>query len=302
MGRVDSALRRAAGQPTGGPAVAEQDLPTAAALAPDTLTQRAATTATVAPAPTQPEAQALLAHVNPKLAQKVVADDRIDPASREQYRRLAAALHQAHEATGLSVVMVTSAVAGEGKTLTASNLALTLSGSLQQRVLLIDADLRRPSLHTVFRISRGPGLTEALLAPQSTGGHYLHSISPHLSVLPVGKLRVDPIAGLTSSRMREIVESARATFSWVIVDTPPVGMLTDASLLSSMVDGTILVVKAESTPFDLVKRAVEATGTERLLGVVLNRAVLQAHRYSYGYGDYRRYLTSDVKERESQPS
>lgn len=298
MGRVDSALRRAAGQAPAGPAIAEQD-PAAAGPGPATPLSHGQSAKGVAPAPSQPALRALLDHVNPKLAQKVVADERIDPASREQYRRLGAALHQANAATGLSVVMVASAVAGEGKTLTASNLALILSESYQQRVLLIDADLRRPSLHTVFRMSKGPGLTDALVATETTGNQYVHSISSHLSLLPAGKLQVDPIAGLTSARMREIVHAARATFSWVVIDTPPVGVLTDASLLSSMVDGTVLVVKAESTPFDLVKRAVDAIGADRLLGVVLNRAVLKAHRYAYGYSDYHRYLSPERKDRRS---
>jgi protein-tyrosine kinase len=286
MGRVDSALRRAAGQDPTGSVITEEERP-----APQ------AASGAAAPEISGPEARALLAHVNPDLAQKVVADDRIDPASREQYRRLAAALHQGHAATGLSVVMVASAVAGEGKTLTASNLARTLSGSYQQRVLLIDADLRRPSLHTVFKTPRSPGLTDALVSQDDTGSP-VQEISPHLALLPAGKLRVDPIAGLTSARMRHIVDAARATYSWVIIDTPPVGLLTDASLLASMVDGAIFVVKAESTPFDLVKRAIDAIGTEKVLGVVLNRAMLHAHRYSYGYGDYHKYLTPEPADGE----
>jgi capsular exopolysaccharide synthesis family protein len=234
----------------------------------------------------------LRSHVNPALAQKLVVDDRILPASREQYRRLAAALHQAREATGLSVVMIASAAAGEGKSLTAANLSITLSESYQQRVLLVDADLRRPTQHTIFKTSRSPGLTDALTTVDERQT-FIQDLSPHLSLLPAGKLTVDPIAGLTSARMRHILESARATFSWVIIDTPPVGVLTDASLLSNLVDGTVLVVKADSTPYDLTKRAVDALGTDRLVGVVLNRAVLRAHRYSYGYGDYAKYLSTD---------
>jgi protein-tyrosine kinase len=287
MGRVDSALRRAAGEPPTGSVITEQEQPA----------RPAASGGGAAAELSRPAERALLAHVNPNLAQKVVADDKIDPASREQYRRLAAALHQGHAATGLSVVMVASAVAGEGKTLTASNLALTLSGSYQQRVLLIDADLRRPSLHTVFKTPRSPGLTDALVSTDDTGSQ-VQTISPYLTLLPAGKLRVDPIAGLTSARMRHIVEAARATYSWVIIDTPPVGVLTDASLLASMVDGAILVVKAQATPYDLVKRAVEAIGAEKVLGVVLNRAMLRAHRYSYGYGDYHKYLTAEPTEEE----
>src|SRR5579864_1369307 len=285
MGRVDSALRRAASE--GGPALEER------ADRPDSA-DGPAPAGGAPPAALRSDSRVVLSHINPALAQKVVADDQIDPTSREQYRRLAAALHQgrASTSTGLTVVMVASAVAGEGKTLTAANLALTLSESYQQRVLLIDADLRRPSLHTVFKISRSPGLTDALTSVEDRP-MVVQQISPFLAVLPAGKLRVDPIAGLTSGRMRQIVQTARASYDWVLIDTPPVGVLTDASLLSSMVDGTVLVVKADATPYDLVKRAVDAIGGERVLGIVLNRATLHAHRYSYGYGDYHRYLTPE---------
>ena len=80
------------------------------------------------------------------------------------------------------------------------------------------------------------------------------------------------MAGLTSDRMRRVIDEAREAFDWVIVDTPPVGLLTDANLLASMVDGAVLVVKAEHTPYQLVQRAVDALGRNRILGVVLNRA------------------------------
>src|SRR4029450_12477909 len=103
---------------------------------------------------------ALRRQLNSTLATKTVVDDSMMPASREQYRRLAAALHQAQRATGFKVVMVVSAVAGEGKTLTASNLAMTLSESYRRDVLLIDADLRRPSLHLVFQVPGAPGLSD----------------------------------------------------------------------------------------------------------------------------------------------
>ncbi len=212
------------------------------------------------------------------------------PASREQYRRLAATLHHHQTDNGLKVVMIASAMMGEGKTLTAANLALTLSESYQRSVLLIDADLRRPSLNKVFGINGAPGLAEGLSALEE-GKVTLHQVSPRLSVLPAGKPSSDPMAGLTSGRMRRVIDEARESFDWVILDTPPVGLLTDANLLAAMVDGTVLVVQAGSTPYDLVKRAVEAIGAARVLGVVLNRADTQAHGYGYGYG-YEYYGSS----------
>ena len=229
--------------------------------------------------------------VNAELDTKTVVDEHMMPASREQYRRLAAAFHQAQRANGYKVAMVASAVAGEGKSLTAANLALTLSESYRRNVLLIDADLRRPSQHSIFQVSGAPGLSEGLVSAEEPKLP-LHRLSSRLTVLPAGRPTSDPIGAITSDRMRRLIEEAREVFDWVIIDTPPVGLLTDASLLASMADGVVLVVKAESTPYDLVNRAVEALGRDRMMGVVLNRAREQAHSSSYDY--YKYYTPTDA--------
>ncbi len=176
--------------------------------------------------------------------------------------------------------MIASAVASEGKTLTAANLALTLSESYRRNVLLIDADLRRPSLHTIFKVRGAPGLNEGLTAADEPKLP-LHDVSPRLTILPAGMPNSDPMAGLTSRRMQSLIDEAREAFDWVIIDTPPVGLLTDANLLASMVDGAVLVIKAGSTPYDLVKRAVDTIGPSKLLGVVLNQAHGALGRYWY---------------------
>jgi capsular exopolysaccharide synthesis family protein len=230
----------------------------------------------------------LFERLDARLTEKIVVDHNMSPMSREQYRRLAAVLHDAHNTSGLRVVMVASAVAGEGKTLTASNLALTFSESYQKRVLLVDADLRRPSLHTVFRLDTAMGLGDGLLSAGETK-MLVRQVSPRLAVLPAGRPSSDPMAGLTSERMRRLLAEARESFDWVILDTPPVMLLPDAHLLASMVDGAVLVVRAGSTPHELVKRASEAIGRSRILGVVLNRAEgagrHEDHYQYYGYGD-----------------
>jgi protein-tyrosine kinase len=230
----------------------------------------------------------LFERLDARLTEKIVVDHNMSPMSREQYRRLAAVLHDAHNTAGLRVIMVASAVAGEGKTLTASNLALTFSESYQKRVLLIDADLRRPSLHTVFRLDTAMGLGDGLLSAGETK-MLVRQVSPRLAVLPAGRPSSDPMAGLTSERMRRLLEEARQSFDWVILDTPPVMLLPDSHLLASMVDGAVLVVRAESTPHELVKRSVDAIGRSRILGVVLNRAEdagkHEDHYQYYGYGD-----------------
>lgn len=235
--------------------------------------------------PAAPKKSALLAHVDSRLATKVVVDDTMLPGAKEQYRKLAAAMHQAQRANGFKVMMIASAVASEGKTLTAANLALTLSESYRRNVLLIDGDLRRPSMHTVFQVSGAPGLSEGLISPEETSLP-LHRIGDRLTLLPAGRPTSDPIGALTADRMRRLIDEAREVFDWIIIDTPPIGLLTDASLMSSLADGVILVVKAGSTPFEMVTRAVDALGRERLMGVVLNRATENEHKSNYDYYKY----------------
>jgi capsular exopolysaccharide synthesis family protein len=223
---------------------------------------------------------------NSRHLEKLVVSPKLPPALREQYRRLGATLHHAQTESGLKTLMITSAVPEEGKTLTAANIALTLSESYQRRVLLIDADLRRPSLDDIFEIPKVFGLSELLTtSPERTAS--LIQVSNHLSLLPAGAPDSDPMSKLTSDRMRRLIEEASSSFEWVIIDTPPVGILTDAKLLGSMVDAALVVIRAGKTPAALVQRAVESLGRNRILGVVLNRVEMQAeHGGEAYYGAY----------------
>jgi receptor protein-tyrosine kinase len=219
---------------------------------------------------------------------KVVVGPGAESALVEQYRRLGAALHHHQLQSGARTLMVTSAVAAEGKTLTATNLALTLSHSYQRRVLLVDADLRRPSIHEILRLNNTTGLSDSLRHPEK-GGLRFHTISPNLSALTAGRADSDPMAGLVSDTMNRLLSEAAQQFDWVIVDTPPVALLPDANLLAAMIDTAVLVISARRTPYPLVRRAVEAIGQQRILGVVLNRMagadMVAAYNY-YGYGQY----------------
>jgi capsular exopolysaccharide synthesis family protein len=230
-------------------------------------------------------ASPLIEQVGGGLEEKIVIDRDILPESREQYRRLAATLHQAQIARGIKVVMVTSALPSEGKTLTVTNLALTFSESYERNVLLIDSDLRRPALHTVFSIKSEGGLFHTLSA-DAPKRVTVRQVSKRLSVLPAGSPTNDPMAGLTSDRLRLLVEEARDAFDWVLIDTPPLALLPDAHLLTDVVDAALLVVKAGATPYELVKRAADAIGGDRLLGVVLNGAMPVLGEYGYHYAYY----------------
>jgi protein-tyrosine kinase len=221
--------------------------------------------------------------------EKLIVGDRMGPVAVEQYRRVAALLHNAQREHGTKVVMVASAVPGEGKTLTAVNLALTLSESYRRRVVLIDADLRRPTVHQLLGVHNNFGLTSVLKSDEERKIRP-HRASEYLSVVPAGVPDPDPMSGLTSDRMRRVIADAAGQFDWVIIDTPPVALLPDANLLGAFVDAAILVIGAGLTPLAAIQKAIEAIGRDRVIGVVLNRIsesnMTTSYNKHYHYGRY----------------
>lgn len=208
----------------------------------------------------------------------------VDPVLAQQFRKLAGTLHQLQMERTLRTVVVTSAVPAEGKTLSAANMAVTLSESFKRRVLLVDADLRKPMLATLFGVPEATGLANLLANGDRVAP--VVRITEHLSLLPGGRSAMDPVGSLTSERMRNLLADAAAEFDWVIVDTPPAALLPDAALLSGLVDGVLFVLRATSTPSGTVQRAIAAVTPERVIGVILN----QADKQSLGeYGYYHRY-------------
>ncbi len=223
-----------------------------------------------------------------RLGKLVVSRDAA-PEAIEQYRRLGAVMYQAQADRGTRVVMITSTVPAEGKSLTATNLALTLSESYRQRVLLIDGDLRRPTLHDIFQIPNLAGISDWLKS-EGVGKLPLVQLTPRLTLLPGGRPDPDPMSGLVSDRMKQVLTRASERFDWVIVDTPPVAGLPDGHLLAALVDTVVFVVAAGRTPAAAVQRAVEQLGRDRIIGVVLNRVegrTLQAYGHGSHYERYR---------------
>jgi capsular exopolysaccharide synthesis family protein len=288
-------------------AASEQFPPEAAGatLSAEPASSRAVDAVKAAFLPDAPSATAdFLGSVNEDVAEKLV-NGSMPTATLEQYRRLAATLHQMSLNTTLQVVMVASAVAGEGKSLTCANLALTLSESYRRRVLLIDADLRRPSIHRIFGLSNLDGLTDALKRGTERG-ICARPVSDTLSVVTAGQPDSEQIAHVTSIRMQTLLQEAREVYDWVILDTPPVALLSDAKLLGAMVDGALLLVRAGKTPYPIVQNAIQAIGRERILGTILNAAdvsAVTAHSYYEGYAPQytppRRTWWGRVKESAS---
>jgi capsular exopolysaccharide synthesis family protein len=221
--------------------------------------------------------------------ERLVSGPAADALLVEQFRQLAATLHQAQTTSQIKIVMVTSAEPNEGKSFTAMNLALTLSESYRRRVLLIDGDLRRPSLHEIAQVPNVSGLGEAL---KSTSDQKVtvFEISDKLMLVPAGRPDRNPMSALTSPRMQQILQDAAVHFDWVFIDAPPVGPIADSTLLAPIADATLLVIRAGQAQYPAVQKAVDAIGRDRILGVVLNGA---DHIEAAGY---RRYYAAYLPE------
>jgi capsular exopolysaccharide synthesis family protein len=301
MGRIDEAMNRArmdAGQGTGAAAQAPAPSPweVDAPEGREQAAQPGPGPGESRPGP-QPEREARVerrsarpgGRLDSPAADRLVGSANAGPLAVEQFRRLAAALIHARAERYLKSILVTSPAPGDGKSNVAVNLALTLSESYQRSVLLVDADLRRPMLHSVFGVENTPGLTEAL-SPDNHRSVATVEINDALTLLPAGRPEASPLGGLSSDRLKHLLADAAARFDWIIVDSPPVGMLADARLVSEAIDGALLVVRAGVTLFPDVEAAADTLGHERILGIVLNAVEPEEVR---GESYYRHYYGGD---------
>ena len=207
------------------------------------------------------------------------------PAS-EQYRSLRTRLSLAEGAAGLRTVLVTSPQKGEGKSITAANLALTMAQELQRRVVIVEADLRKPSLQHLFGLPAGPGLSEYLAGAAELAEAMRFLPDYNLTVIPAGSTPMNPAELLGSTAMRRMLDQLRTRFDRVILDSPPVMPLADVAILAPMVDGALLVVRAGVTPKPAIENALRSFDASRLLGVVLNESGRE-QEYQYEYGGRR---------------
>jgi capsular exopolysaccharide synthesis family protein len=196
------------------------------------------------------------------------------PASfaAEQYRALRTRLKQAENGRVLRTIAVTSPAKGDGKSLTAANLALTMAQEFQQRVVLIDADLRRPSVHHLFGLGDSPGLGDVLTSQADLDQALVALPDYHLTVLPAGMLPSNPAELLGSAAMRRLLDTLRTRFDRILIDVPPVAPLADLHILAPLVDGLLMIVRAGITPRPAIERALSGLDQSKVLGLVLNES------------------------------
>ena len=189
----------------------------------------------------------------------------------DQYRVLRQFLAEAGAARPLRVLAVTSPAAGDGKTTTSINLAATLAQTAGSRVLLVDTDLRRPFVANNLGLSPdGPGLAEAAFDERLELSDVVKSTPYNLFVLPAGVPPDNPYQALETARVGQILDQARDTYDYVLLDTPPVLFVPDCKLMSQWVDGFLLVVSAHRTPRKLLGAALSALDESKVLGIVFN--------------------------------
>lgn len=208
----------------------------------------------------------------------------------EQFKILRTMLLFPQSGKKARTIMVTSALPGEGKSFVASNLAVSLAQNINEHVLLIDGDIRKPSLHSIFGFHDNPGLSEYLSKGTPLPELLLKTMVKKLSLLPGGTPPPNPAELLSSESMSDLIREARDRYSdrYIVLDTPPPKMTAETAALARQVDGIILVIKSESTPKRMVEDLVGLLGKEKILGVVMNHNNMQASRY-YGYGKYGAY-------------
>lgn len=207
----------------------------------------------------------------------------------ERYRRLRLRLDQGivDDPKPRQVTVVTSPVPGEGKTTTATNLALAYTEDREKRVLLIDADLRRPSVARYIQPKPTLGLTEVLTDQAPVEHALVEMADTKLWVLPAGSPTETPLELLQSERFSGLLRDLREEFDRIVIDAPPTVPFTDAALLQTVSDGVLVVVRVGMTTKQLIFRAMESLSGGVVLGVVLNDIRFTVvDRYYYKYDDY----------------
>lgn len=221
----------------------------------------------------------------------VVAATRPGSREAEEYRKLKSAIVAlTRRDTFINLIMVTSSLGGEGKSITALNLAVTLAREYDHTVLLIDADLRKPSLHSYLGIEPKLGISDCLTDGIDVGEAFVKTGVGKLTFLPAGKGLENPSEMLSSQKVRDLILEMKHRYPdrYIIIDSPPVLPVSETRSIGALTDGIIFVVKEGGASPDEVRDACGAFDKGKILGIVYNNAHTSANGsyryYDYGYG------------------
>lgn len=223
-----------------------------------------------------------------------------DPMFVEQYKTFCARFDYRAGVLGHKVIAVTSAIAGEGKTVSSMNLAANLASSRRKKVLLVDVDLRKSDLAKGMRIAPVPGLTEFLAGAVELPGILRESAAPGLDVITGGMRVPAPWEMITGERFRSFLGEMRQLYDVILLDAPPIIPVSDTLTLRDLVDSFIVVYRLGFTPHQLFRQCREEIGEKKLLGVLLNGAPPQSERYYQRY--YGRYYKKSAPVPNTTPS
>jgi protein-tyrosine kinase len=198
--------------------------------------------------------------------------NRPNEAPAEEFRSLRTRLNHLQTLQPIHTVVITSPSPAEGKSFAAVNLAVAESQLEGNHTLLVDCDFRRPIVHNLFQIDRGPGVTDYLLGKAKIEDCIRRVAGTNLYLLPAGEAVINPLELLNLREMKHLIDALPSVFKWVILDSPPLLFAADASLLSTLCSGTVLVVRIGTTTIDSVTRAMQSLCENNVLGIVVNGA------------------------------
>ncbi len=217
---------------------------------------------------------------------RLVAVGKEGSLGAEKFRFLAVRLRQLRQSRPLKKVLITSTIPQEGKSTVAANLACTLARRKQHKTLLLEGDLRRPTVSDKFGLGKVPGMCEWLSGETKSQNIY-HLESLGLWVLPAGTTPQNPLELMQSGKLSQLLDQLQGCFDWIIIDSPPVLPLADTSIWSRLSDGILLVTRKGTTEKQQLQRGLEALEKSKLLGALVNSSENAAHS-DY----YQRYSSS----------
>jgi len=224
-----------------------------------------------------------------RLPVSIMADSKLvcindkESLAAEKFRFLAVKLRQLQQTRQLKKVLISSTIPGEGKSMVAANLACTLARRRQRRTLLIDGDLRRPTLARQFGLGAVPGIGEVLQGSSDLSHSIFGLENLGFWILPAGITLDNPLELLQSAKLGAIMQQLAAWFDWIVIDSPPILPLADTTIWARLADGVLIVTRKGVTEKKQLKKGLEVFESSKLLGALLNSSINVAHSDYYHY-------------------